>query len=91
MHCQTLVLGAGIVGVSTALQLQARGRQVVLIDRDEPGSGTSQGNAGLIQCSSVTPYAFPRAVALLAALRAGTAGGRDPGHPAADAALRQRT
>ena len=37
MHCQTLVLGAGIVGVSTALHLQARGRQVILIDRDEPG------------------------------------------------------
>ena len=30
MHCQTLVLGAGIVGVSTALHLQARGRQVIL-------------------------------------------------------------
>ncbi|MGE8304768.1 MAG: FAD-dependent oxidoreductase, partial [Pseudomonas kermanshahensis] len=53
MHCQTLVLGAGIVGVSTALHLQARGRQVILIDRDEPGSGTSHGNAGLIERSSV--------------------------------------
>lgn len=66
MQCQTLVLGAGIVGVSTALHLQARGRQVVLIDRDDPGSGTSQGNAGLIQCSSVTPYAFPRELKTLA-------------------------
>ncbi|WP_236235740.1 NAD(P)/FAD-dependent oxidoreductase [Pseudomonas faucium] len=60
MHCQTLVLGAGIVGVSTALHLQARGRQVILIDRDAPGSGTSHGNAGLIERSSVIPYAFPR-------------------------------
>ncbi|WP_060485115.1 FAD-binding oxidoreductase [Pseudomonas sp. NBRC 111123] len=60
MHCQTLVLGAGIVGVSTALHLQARGRQVILIDRDDPGSGTSHGNAGLIERSSVIPYAFPR-------------------------------
>ncbi|WP_194791832.1 NAD(P)/FAD-dependent oxidoreductase [Pseudomonas sp. UFMG81] len=60
MHCQTIVLGAGIVGVSTALHLQARGRQVLLIDRDEPGSGTSHGNAGLIERSSVIPYAFPR-------------------------------
>ncbi|WP_369991001.1 NAD(P)/FAD-dependent oxidoreductase [Pseudomonas xanthosomatis] len=59
-QCQTLVLGAGIVGVSTALQLQARGRQVTLIDRDAPGSGTSHGNAGLIERSSVVPYAFPR-------------------------------
>lgn len=60
MHCQTLVLGAGIVGVSTALHLQARGRQVILIDRNEPGCGTSHGNAGLIERSSVIPYAFPR-------------------------------
>ncbi|OAI92346.1 NAD(P)/FAD-dependent oxidoreductase [Pseudomonas putida] len=66
MQCQTLVLGAGIVGVSTALHLQARGRQVVLIDRNEPGSGTSHGNAGLIQRSSVTPYAFPRDLKTLA-------------------------
>ncbi len=60
MHCDTLILGAGIVGVSTALHLQARGRKVILIDRDEPGSGTSHGNAGLIERSSVIPYAFPR-------------------------------
>jgi len=66
MQCQTLVLGAGIVGVSSALLLQARGRQVVLIDRDDPGSGTSHGNAGLIQRSSVTPYAFPRDLKTLA-------------------------
>jgi D-amino-acid dehydrogenase len=65
MHCQTLVLGAGIVGVSTALHLQARGRQVILIDRDEPGSGTSHGNAGLIERSSVIPYAFPRQLGAL--------------------------
>ncbi|KJK04010.1 NAD(P)/FAD-dependent oxidoreductase [Pseudomonas tussilaginis] len=65
MHCQTIVLGAGIVGVSTALHLQARGRKVILIDRDEPGSGTSHGNAGLIERSSVIPYAFPRKLSSL--------------------------
>lgn len=65
MQCQTIVLGAGIVGVSTALHLQARGRKVILIDRDEPGSGTSHGNAGLIERSSVIPYAFPRELSKL--------------------------
>ena len=60
MHCDTLVLGAGIVGVSTALHLQARGRNVVLLDRAQPGSGTSHGNAGLIERASVIPYSFPR-------------------------------
>lgn len=56
----TIILGAGIIGVSTALHLQARGQSVCLIDRKEPGEGTSYGNAGLIERSSVIPYAFPR-------------------------------
>src|SRR5476651_1878075 len=60
MHCHTLVLGAGIVGVCTALHLQAAGHSVALLDRDEPGRGASHGNAGLIERSSVIPHAFPR-------------------------------
>lgn len=60
MSCDTIVLGAGIVGVCTALHLQARGREVTLVDLKDPGEGTSFGNAGLIERSSVVPYAFPR-------------------------------
>lgn len=55
-----IVLGAGIVGVSTALALQERGRQVVLLDRKAPGQETSYGNAGIIQTEAVEPYGFPR-------------------------------
>lgn len=58
--CDVLVLGAGIVGIALALKLQACGRRVVLLDRGEPGAATSFGNAGLIERSSVFPYAFPR-------------------------------
>jgi len=55
------VLGAGMVGVSTALHLQARGREVVLIDRHgAAGLETSYGNAGIIERASFTPYYFPR-------------------------------
>jgi D-amino-acid dehydrogenase len=57
---EALVLGAGIVGVSVALHLQARGVRVVLVDRRAPGEETSHGNAGLIESSSVVPYGFPR-------------------------------
>jgi D-amino-acid dehydrogenase len=56
-----VVLGAGMVGVSAALHLQQRGRDVILIDRNErAGEETSYGNAGLIECASVFPYMFPR-------------------------------
>jgi D-amino-acid dehydrogenase len=55
-----LVLGAGIVGVSAALQIQARGRGVTLVDRRGAGEETSFGNAGLIERASIFPYLFPR-------------------------------
>ncbi|MFM0207082.1 FAD-binding oxidoreductase [Paraburkholderia sediminicola] len=60
MDFDVIVLGAGIVGVSSALHLQDRGRRVALVDRRGPGEETSFGNAGLIECSSVIPYGFPR-------------------------------
>jgi D-amino-acid dehydrogenase len=51
-----MVLGAGMVGVSAALHLQKRGRDVVLIDRHvAAGEETSYGNAGLIERASVFP------------------------------------
>lgn len=49
-----------MVGVSAALHLQARGRSVVLVDRRPAAEETSFGNAGLIQCEGIVPYAFPR-------------------------------
>lgn len=60
MKFDTVVLGAGIVGVSVAVHLQKRGRAVALIDRKLPGNETSFGNAGLIQREAVYPYALPR-------------------------------
>ncbi len=59
-RADVIVLGAGIVGVSVALHLQQRGRDVVLIDRRGAGEETSYGNAGLIQREAVIPYTFPR-------------------------------
>ena len=54
-----MVLGAGIVGTSAALQLARRGLSVVLVDRREPGEETSYGNAGIIGGAGVYPPAFP--------------------------------
>lgn len=47
------VIGAGIVGISSALYLQRAGFAVTLIDRDEPGHGASFGNA-----AALAPHAF---------------------------------
>ncbi|MGO9391570.1 NAD(P)/FAD-dependent oxidoreductase [Rhodoblastus sp.] len=66
LKADVLVLGAGIVGVATALQIASRGREVVLIDRRGPGEETSFGNAGLIERASIFPYLFPRDVSALA-------------------------
>ena len=61
LRADVLVLGAGMVGVSAALHLQKRGRDVILIDKHAlAGEETSFGNAGLIECASVFPYMFPR-------------------------------
>ena len=66
LKSDVMVLGAGIVGVASALQIQARGRDVVLVDRRGAGEETSFGNAGLIERASVFPYLFPRDLAALA-------------------------
>lgn len=60
MKHDVIVLGAGMVGVSAALHLQARGRSVVLVDRRGAAEETSLGNAGIIQREGVVPYGFPR-------------------------------
>ena len=56
---QFTVLGAGVVGLCCAVALQRDGHRVTLIDRAEPGTGTSFGNAGLIQIDAVVPIATP--------------------------------
>jgi D-amino-acid dehydrogenase len=64
LKADVLVLGAGMVGISAALHLQKRGRDVILVDKHElAGEETSFGNAGLIECASVFPYMFPRDLA----------------------------
>jgi D-amino-acid dehydrogenase len=60
-----IVLGAGIVGTSTALQLARRGLGVALVDRRPPGEETSYGNAGIIEGNTVFPPAFPSSLSRL--------------------------
>ncbi|WP_420411524.1 NAD(P)/FAD-dependent oxidoreductase [Roseibium sp.] len=55
-----MVLGAGIVGVSTAAHLRRLGLDVALIDRKHPGQEASAGNAGVIQHNGFLPFGLPK-------------------------------
>ena len=53
------VIGAGVVGICTALSLAEKGVAVRLVDRAEPGQGASYGNAGVVAPHSIVPNAAP--------------------------------
>ncbi len=62
------VIGAGSIGVSSALHLQQRGWDVTLIDRKAPGRETSYGNAGIINSGSMVALNSPAMHKSLASL-----------------------
>ncbi|PVE23474.1 amino acid dehydrogenase [Microvirga sp. KLBC 81] len=53
------VVGAGIIGTTIAYELQRRGNDVVLIDRDAPGKGASYGNMASIAVTEFLPASRP--------------------------------
>lgn len=54
------VIGAGIVGVSSAAFLQRAGYRVSIVDRLPPGEGCSFGNAGGVAFAEIVPPIHPR-------------------------------
>jgi D-amino-acid dehydrogenase len=59
-HPHATIIGAGIVGVSSAAFLQRAGYRVTLIDRLPPGEGCSFGNAGGLAFCEIVPPIHPR-------------------------------
>ncbi|WP_112308720.1 NAD(P)/FAD-dependent oxidoreductase [Pseudogemmobacter bohemicus] len=53
------IIGAGVIGLTIALRLIAEGREVTLIEPDEPGMGASYGNAGTVADYAVAPVGTP--------------------------------
>ncbi|MES2969005.1 MAG: FAD-dependent oxidoreductase, partial [Pseudomonadota bacterium] len=56
---EVAVIGAGVIGLAIAERLTAEGRDVVLVDPADPGSGASYGNAGTIADYAVMPVGSP--------------------------------
>lgn len=54
-----VVVGAGIVGLSTALHLRHAGLDVTVIEADHAGAGASWGNAGWLTPDIATPLPEP--------------------------------
>ncbi|SMF73456.1 NAD(P)/FAD-dependent oxidoreductase [Candidatus Pelagibacter sp. HIMB1321] len=53
------VIGAGIVGLSSAINLVKRGSKVTLIEKDLKGQPASYGNASWLSSPSITPVLMP--------------------------------
>lgn len=53
------VMGAGIVGLATAWQLERQGHAVTVVDRSQAGAGASGGNGAQLSYSYVQPLADP--------------------------------
>lgn len=53
------VIGGGVIGVASAVELARRGAQVTVLERDRVGHGCSYGNAGWLTPSQAVPLANP--------------------------------
>lgn len=58
-RADVIVIGGGVIGLTTALYLQRAGRSVLLLAENTAGEGTSAGNAGMIVPSHVIPLSAP--------------------------------
>jgi len=54
-----LIVGAGVIGTATALELSRRGADVTVVDRRNIGGGCSSGNAGWLTPCFATPLPAP--------------------------------
>ena len=62
MNSEVLIIGAGLMGASTALQLAMRGCRCVVIDKDSPGRHASGANAGGLRQLNRDPAEIPLTV-----------------------------
>lgn len=63
-----VILGGGVIGLAIALKMLNTGREIILLDPEEPGTGTSYGNAGTIAEYAVLPVGSPEIIKKLPSL-----------------------
>lgn len=56
-QADVIVVGAGVIGIASALALSRRGLNVMVVDKQAPGMGASFGNAGHMATEQVFPIA----------------------------------
>lgn len=66
MKTDVLIIGGGLMGFSTALQLAKRGRRCIVLDKDTPGRHASGVNAGGLRQLNRHPAEIPLSVAAAA-------------------------
>ena len=54
-----LVIGAGAVGLSAAIQLRRRSFDVTVLEEGQPGAGASYGNSGILAANTAIPTSQP--------------------------------
>ncbi len=71
MKSDVIIVGGGVIGLVTALELLEAGYSVRILEREKLGTGASQGNCGLITPSHALPLTRPGTVrkALVSMLR----------------------
>ena len=61
-----IVVGGGLIGLTSALALHERGAAVTVVDRAALGSGAARGNAGFLSPTLMAPLAGPGMLATVA-------------------------
>lgn len=62
MQGEILIIGGGVIGVSTAYYLTKQNLDVAILEKNTICSGASYGNAGLVTCQNLIPTAAPGVV-----------------------------
>lgn len=59
MTTSTVIIGAGVIGLSLAIRLQEAGHRVVVVEQGDSPSGASLANAGWVETRTLQPLSSP--------------------------------